>query len=322
MNRRMLVWMLGGLAALALAWLLPAPAQLWARATALPPTIWTGAAAGMALSYALRAARLRDEWNHRLPVQFADCLHITLMHSAAINVLPMRAGELGFPWLLYRRWGIALHESAASLFWLRLQDAIVIGVFALAVFGPDFGADPSVALAARTAVAAALLALVALRGGALAAAALAALASDAGGGSWPARALRRVLQSALRSHARGWLWTIANWLVKLGVLALLLHEIAGVSTLAAWGGALAGEGAAVMPLQPPAGLGTYEAGVWAGVHLAGAGPASPSQASSAGSSATLGAAFTMHLFVIVFSVLAAVASHWLQGAPGREERTS
>ncbi|CAD5370599.1 Lysylphosphatidylglycerol synthase-like protein [Rubrivivax sp. A210] len=313
MKRQILVWLLGGLAALALAWVLPAPAQLWARATALPPLTWLIAALGMGASYTLRALRLRDEWRHRLPVRLAECLHITLVHSAAINVLPMRAGELGFPWLLYKRWGVPVGDSAASLFWLRLQDAAVLGLLGAAVFGPDLGLAPAAAFVLRGTLALALLGLIVWRGASLARAALAAVGGPGGGGTWLARALARVLQAVLRSHARGWLWTLANWLVKIAVLALLLSGIAELPLAMAWAGALAGEGAAVLPIQPPAGFGTYEAGVWVGARLAGA-TVSPST--------VLGAAFTMHLFVIVFSILAAAASHGLQGTPRGQQRTS
>ena len=313
MKRRWLVWLLGALAQVALAWVLPPPAELWARAAALPPLTWFIAALGMLASYTLRAARLRDEWRHRLPVQLGDCLHITLVHSAAINLLPMRAGELGYPWLLQRRWGIALGDSAASLFWLRLQDAAVLALLGLAVFGPDLGLSHGTALALRAALAAAVLMLIVWRGARLAARALQAAGGPTGGSSWLARALARVLQAALRSHARGWLWTLSNWLVKIAVLAWLVHAMADLPLATAWAGALAGEGAAVLPVQPPAGFGTYEAGVWLGARVAGA---------TAASSAVLGAAFTAHLFVIAFSLLAAAASQLLQGTPRGRERTS
>jgi hypothetical protein len=316
-RRRITVGLLAIVAAAALWWGLPSPGALWQRALALPGLVWAGAAAGMALSYTLRAARLSDEWSGRVPAGWRDGLYITLMHSAAINVLPLRAGELGYPWLLYRRWGVAPADSAASLFWLRVQDAIVLGAWAFVVFGPGAGAP---LLAARAACAVLLLALVARHATALAAWALRhpQLSGGGGGSSGIVRqVLQRLMNAARHAHPRGWLWASANWTVKLAVLALLMHTLMGIATVEpgaaalsaeqAAAAALGGEVAAVLPLQPPAGFGTYEAGVWAGARLAGAAEVDGPQ--------LLGAAFTVHLFVIGCSLAGALASLLLQGQP-------
>ena len=69
-----------------------------------------------------------------------------------------------------------------------------------------------------------------------------------------------------RSGLAGWGLSWGNWLLKLAAVAGLLHSLVpqGFSldprqSLAA---ALGGELAALLPLQGPGGLGTYEAGVW------------------------------------------------------------
>jgi hypothetical protein len=80
-------------------------------------------------------------------------------------------------------------------------------------------------------------------------------------------------------------------------LALLLAPLAGVSWLGAARGALFGEAAAALPVQAPAGFGTYEAAVWLGLQVgAGAGP----EAATA-----LGAALLAHLFVLATSAAGA-----------------
>ena len=72
--------------------------------------------------------------------------------------------------------------------------------------------------------------------------------------------------------------------------------IAQLPPLAALAGALGGELAAVLPVQGPAGLGTYEAGVWAGVQ---------SQAPGTfDNAALLGAALAVHALGVVVALAA------------------
>jgi uncharacterized membrane protein YbhN (UPF0104 family) len=57
--------------------------------------------------------------------------------------------------------------------------------------------------------------------------------------------------------------------VKLLALGGLLAALSGLAPREGITGALGGELAGVLPLQGPAGLGTYAAGVWAGAALRG-----------------------------------------------------
>ena len=70
-----------------------------------------------------------------------------------------------------------------------------------------------------------------------------------------------------RSGSGGWWWSAGNWLLKLMVVSALLHQLApaelALEAAGALRGALGGELAALIPVQGPAGLGTYEAAVWA-----------------------------------------------------------
>ncbi|HZE91065.1 MAG TPA: phosphatase PAP2 family protein, partial [Rhizobacter sp.] len=100
--------------------------ETFGRAARLGLAGWLLAACGMFVSYAFRAARLHAEWRVRRQLDPAHCLRVTLLHNAAVNVLPMRSGELGYPLMLYRQWQIPLADSASSLAWMRLQDMIVI----------------------------------------------------------------------------------------------------------------------------------------------------------------------------------------------------
>jgi hypothetical protein len=74
----------------------------------------------------------------------------------------------------------------------------------------------------------------------------------------------RVLRSMLHRRAprSAWLLSLGNWVCKLCVVAILLSSLLDIPIKAAFQGALGGEWAGLLPLQGPAGLGTYEAGVW------------------------------------------------------------
>jgi hypothetical protein len=247
-----------------LAWLLRqfdwAPLVAAFRAT--PAWVWMASLAGLWLSYALRAERLRREWGSWFAADarrgtgpgFLACLGLFLTHNAAIVVLPLRAGEAGYPWLMRRRFGVPLGESIKSLLWLRLQDAAVLATLA-ALWLPPLSPAARAGWAALVLAGWALVLLFGARG-------LAALAVRV-----PAVERFQATWLAHRNDRAGWALCAANWLVKLGVFALLLQALAPLDFAAALRGALGGELASVLPLQGPAGLGTYEAGVWAAALL-------------------------------------------------------
>lgn len=290
--------LLGLVTALALWWVLPPGPQLWNSIVALPLSVWLGATTGLMVSYAMRAQRMRDEWARRVAMRWRDGLYLTLVHAAAINLLPMRAGEAGYPWLLHRHWRVPLTESAASLFWLRVQDAGVLCVLAVVWFGPGLG-DASLLL--RLSLAGALLLVLALGGPALARGLLASWPSPA---RWPKlwRMGRSLLESALRAPARGWLWSLTHWTGKIGGLGLIVASLTAQPWLTAFGGTLAAEGATALPISPPAGFGNYEAGVWFGLHSLGV--ALPS-------AQVLGAALVAHVFMLLVGVVAAAVCPWM-----------
>src|SRR5690606_5050247 len=103
------------------------------------PGIWALVLAGLAVSYLMRAARLQvvmglgDEAPRRRRVAGLrlDALRVILMHNAAVNLLPMRAGELSFPWLASQQLGMPLARAVASLLWMRLQDLAVLTALGL-----------------------------------------------------------------------------------------------------------------------------------------------------------------------------------------------
>jgi hypothetical protein len=169
--------------------------------------------------------------------------------------------------------------------WLRLQDAAVLATLA-ALWLPPVAPAVRAGWAALLALAWGLVLLFGAR-------ALAALASR-----MPAVQRFQAAWLTHRNDRAGWALCAANWLVKLAVLALLLQALAPLDVLAALRGALGGELASVLPLQGPAGLGTYEAGVWAAALMG--------EASVTGAGAQVAAgALALHAFSLAVALAAA-----------------
>lgn len=257
-------------------------------------------AGGFALSYGLRALRVFDEFRAQAVGRFGTCLRIVLIHNAMINVVPFRGGEAAFPLLLRQNFGIALPRAVASLFWFRLQDAFV--VMALAAF-----VWPGLPVALK---AACILGVIAL---AWWLPRWARAPHDWADGKAFTAKLAKVRDAFAEStrHARyGWVWTIANWTVKLAAQAALLAALLPAAIDVGAAGALGAELAAILPVQGVAGFGTYEAGAAAallpnGIPLA----------------AGLQAALALHLFVIACSVTSGAAA-WLFPAAKTPETTA
>ena len=92
--------------------------QAWQR---VAPAWWAIMVLGMLLSYSLRAWRIRGEFADIPQMNLSLALRIVLAHTALVNVLPMRSGELGFPWLMRRILNVPWLDASASLLWLRMQ---------------------------------------------------------------------------------------------------------------------------------------------------------------------------------------------------------
>lgn len=221
---------------------------------------WIGVIAALLFSYGLRGARLQvvmglsetQPATRRIGGLRLDALRVILMHNAAVNLLPMRAGELSFPWLASKELHMPLPRAMACLVWMRVQDLLVLAWLGLTVW-------PGLPLWMRAA------GLVALVAGGVALTRVSHQAQDRQAqpsshwwGKW-----RQALAEPAHHRPMAWFLTFSNWLIKLSAGATLLSAITGANWLVAWGGAVGGELASVVPLQGPAGFGTYEAGVWA-----------------------------------------------------------
>ncbi len=110
----------------------------------LPSSILVGAFLLTATSYLLRAVRVRVYFAELLAGRrdFLLVLRLSVLHNTANNLLPMRAGEMVFPWLMQRYFGHGFLAAGASLVWIRLLDLHflgLIGIMALWVRAPNPG---------------------------------------------------------------------------------------------------------------------------------------------------------------------------------------
>ncbi|NEX15207.1 MAG: lysylphosphatidylglycerol synthetase family protein [Halochromatium sp.] len=109
-------------------------AALLAPWKTLPPWVLLGAFLLTAASYLARAVRVRVYFWAVLTGPFSAVLRLSVLHNTANNLLPMRAGELLFPWLMRRYFGQGLWVSGASLVWIRLLDLHFLGLIGLLAF--------------------------------------------------------------------------------------------------------------------------------------------------------------------------------------------
>lgn len=235
---------------------------------------------GMIVTYLLRALRVYYEFGDATRGRFGACLKLVLTHNALVNVLPMRAGELSFPVLLKREFGVPMMRSGGSLLWLRAQDAIILAALSVVVW-------PGLALVMRIAG----VSLLILGGVLLPYVAQHLLKKFSTGKLGTICAA--VADSA--HHARmGWLWTIANWVVKLTVLSQVFAQLLAADWQVGAAGAVGGELAAISPVQGVAGIGSYEAGAAAALKLSGIAWIDG-----------LKAAFSLHLLVLASALVSA-----------------
>jgi len=276
---RLVFWMLALLLLMALIrhsdWSLT-----FSRLMDVPKTVLVICTLGWLSSFLFRAFRFKGEWNGHGKISLWDALSLTFLHNAAVILVPFRVGELGYPVLVQKLLNVSLQQCIRSLLWLRFQDGIVLLSLAFLLL-PFLSTE--------------------LRIAGLSVVVILCLATQ----KWWLRLLRsrhfliRQVRAFLhqRSSPWGWFWSAANWIVKLLVVSLMLSNLTGLDTLQTLRGALAGELSALLPLTGPAGLGTYEAGVWTGLGL-----------TWQEMKGLMGSVLLTHLFFLCISLLGAVVA--------------
>lgn len=254
------------------------------REVSLPALI--AAAALLVLTHAMRALRVHDYFGAPVRDRRGACLRLVLQHNLFNNLLPMRSGELAFPVLMSRRFGIRPAVSVPGLLWFRLLDLHTLLLIAAPVL---------LARLPATAMAAAMLAWLALPWLGWRCLQHFAVAARSFSGRF-GRLLARLLDGLPAGHAVFWrtqAWTLANWVLKLAVFAWVLQQFAPLATAVALLGAIGGEVTSVLPIHGAGGFGTYEAGIVALTVPSGLEPA-----------VLLRAAVNLHLFLLGVTLVA------------------
>ncbi len=246
----------------------------------------TAAAALLVLTHVMRALRIHDYFGAPVRDRRGQCLQLALQHNLFNNLLPMRTGELAFPVLMSRRFGIGPGVSLPGLLWFRVLDLHTL----LLVAAPVLLAP--LPRAVMVLVVLGWLALPWLGWQCLRrfAAAARTLSGRLG------RLLSRLLEGLPGSHAVFWrthAWTVANWVLKLAVFAFVLLQFAPLTAGAALLGGIGGEITSVLPIHGAGGFGTYEAGVVVLALPSGLEPA-----------VLLRAAVNLHLFLLGVTLIA------------------
>ncbi len=238
-----------------------------------------------ALSYALRAVRLRTILQPFGIRHFPLLLRLTIFHNVANNLLPMRSGELVFPWLLQRYFGSDLLTAVTTLIWLRLFDLHCLVLIALAIVNLR---EPT------------------LLGGLSAAVWLGSLGfipqlQRLRHAQWLIKTgrLRQLLRQAIHGAPLQWWlmaqlywWTLLIWMFKFVAFVSVLHFFLPLDYWQLSLGVLGAELSSVLPVHGIAGSGSYELAMVAALTPVGVAP-----------QLTLTGAVNLHLFLLGSTLL-------------------
>ena len=243
-------------------------------------------------SYAMRAVRLYVYFRSDLQGEFALAFKLMLQHNLANNFLPMRSGELTFPMLMSRYFGVSPSRSMPALLWFRMFDLHTLVLLALWALGTQWLGRHWAGLVILLWLALPWLLYLFNHW-------LLDRFKDRNNGRL-ARLLVKLLRGAPTDRGlflKTWFWSLLNWLVKLLAFAWLLALFARLTVAQALLGVIGGELTSVLPIHGVAGVGTYEAGIVAALLPLGI------QAETA-----VGAAVNLHLFLLGATLLGGLLS--------------
>ena len=253
--------------------------------TKLTPLEMVTAVILMLLSYTFRTMRIFDHFRLFNKWRIAGGLKLVLMHNFMNNLLPMRTGELTFPVLMQRYYNEPLQRTIPALLWFRLLDMVILGVLFVAILGwrkipfslnllmliglllfPFYIFQFRKWIEKKNFSTTSRLVQLLVR-------------------------LVRAMPQKASIYWRGWIWTFANWVLKVSTYAFLLAAFAAISFDVALLGSITGEMSSVLPIHGFAGSGTYEAGVLVALMPAGI-----------AFDTALQAALNLHLFILAVSM--------------------
>lgn len=213
-----------------------------------------------AASWVLRGFRTWILVSAFAPLPIRVAFGVSFVHNTANNLLPMRLGELVFPWLT-RHFGAGdFLTGLGALIWIRGLDLIaLIGLGGSVILWPWLG-FPALAIAAVLIFALPL------------------------GLQWvlpltlrlplPQQLARLRDQCVIETHNparlhRLWRLTVLSWLSKLLAMSILLASLSGLGLADVMALILGAELSAILPIHGLAGAGSYEAGGILGGRLMG-----------------------------------------------------
>lgn len=253
-----------------------------------------------ALSYGLRAVRIQEYFRPRFAGRFPTVLRLSVLHNTANNLLPMRIGELVFPWLMGRYFGHRFLDATAALVWIRVLDLHALGAVALVI------------LALRAPswwwLGAGLLWL-----GALVLFQFARRDWTGGRAGRLFDLIRRVVAAAPgdpRVLMRVYLWTLLIWALKFTAFALLLRHFLPLEFWRLLTGVMGAELSSVLPFHGIAGSGSYELAVVAALAPLGVDPR-----------LALAGAVNLHLFLLGTTLILGGLAFLLPRGTGHREGT-
>ncbi|WPL15529.1 hypothetical protein Thiowin_00428 [Thiorhodovibrio winogradskyi] len=285
--KRPFEWLLGG--ALLLGLILLVQCWIgWSRLLApwlgFPPLILIGLLGLSAGSYLARALRIQLYFAPLMNGVFPTTLRLSVLHTTANVLLPMRLGELVFPWLMRGYFGHGLLGAGVSLVWIRLLDLHFLALIAWFIL---WLRSPSALWPLAAALWLALLLVLPL-----AARRLSALPES--GVRWR-RVLRFLAQAAPREHTRLaglYGWTALCWGTKFIAFAWVLGYFLPLDFWRLLAGVMGAELSSVLPFHGIGGAGSYELATLAALVPLGV-PAKEA----------LAAAVNLHLFMLGASLL-------------------
>lgn len=244
-----------------------------------------------ALSYLTRALRVYDLYRDRQPAPFSAYLRISVLHITALNLVPLRAGELAFPLLMKRHLGERYRDSVVNLMWLRAADLWMLLWLGLLVMAAHRGG--LLWLAAAVGIGAALLVHP------LRARMLARIGDAPGRVAVFACLVLRGLPERFGRYLRLLLWTAMTWLLKLVAFVQVAGFFVDGGRWALVPGIVAAEISNSLPIQGVAGFGSYELALVLG-----------SRWTAFDTASLVVAAVNLHLFILgctlLFGALAAL----------------
>lgn len=256
----------------------------------LPPITLT------VLSYCLRGIRIHDYFRPRLRGRFPVVLRLSVLHTTANNLLPMRAGELLFPWLMERYFGYGFLTATASLIWIRLLDLHflgLMGILILALRYPTWLWSLAVLLWL-------LLPIIGRLGH-----------RQPSGQGRLGKAFCLMIDAAPASAPKAlriYLWTALIWISKLLAFALVLRYFLEAEPWEILLGVTGAELSSVLPFHGIAGSGSYELAVMTALLPLGI-----------DTDAALAGAVNLHLFLLGVTLLLGILA-FLLPVPVRRDR--